>query len=180
MNLLKTIRLDPSDTFVFPVAAEPGEWAVPGGFVFWRRNVEQLEGKERTSFRAGFLGLASLGRSTLVQVVSATDADRAGAVEQLARQLCDRFGAPNIETARVAAGEEVAFASSLANHPTDTLIAVRRSVEDGEIREQFRTLRRREGMSIPRVFDFAEVDDEEPEERVDLTALANSSAKDSA
>ncbi|MFX6803743.1 DUF6505 family protein, partial [Acinetobacter baumannii] len=27
MKLLRTIRLDPSDTFVFPRVAEPGEWA---------------------------------------------------------------------------------------------------------------------------------------------------------
>ena len=33
----RTIRLDPSDTFVFERAAEPGEWAVSGAFVFWNR-----------------------------------------------------------------------------------------------------------------------------------------------
>ncbi|HVD73162.1 MAG TPA: DUF6505 family protein, partial [Xanthobacteraceae bacterium] len=27
MKLLRTIRLDPSDTFVFERAADPGEWA---------------------------------------------------------------------------------------------------------------------------------------------------------
>ena len=35
VKLLRTIRLDPSDTFVFEKAAEPGEWAVSGAFVFW-------------------------------------------------------------------------------------------------------------------------------------------------
>src|SRR5262245_3275662 len=34
VKLLRTIRLDPSDTFVFDKAAEPGEWAVSGGFAF--------------------------------------------------------------------------------------------------------------------------------------------------
>ena len=34
MKLLRTIRLDPSDTFVFDRAAEPGEWAVSGAFMF--------------------------------------------------------------------------------------------------------------------------------------------------
>ena len=34
MKLLRTIRLDPSDTFVFENAAEPGEWAVTGTFMF--------------------------------------------------------------------------------------------------------------------------------------------------
>jgi len=35
VKLIRTIRLDPSDTFVFARAAEPGEWAVSGAFVFW-------------------------------------------------------------------------------------------------------------------------------------------------
>ena len=47
MKLLRTIRLDPSDTFVFEHAAEPGEWAVSGAFVFWNEDVAQLEGKAR-------------------------------------------------------------------------------------------------------------------------------------
>ncbi len=46
-KLLRTIRLDPSDAFVFTRAAEPGEWAVPGTFLFWERPVETLIGKER-------------------------------------------------------------------------------------------------------------------------------------
>ena len=35
-----------------------------------------LRGKARTAFRAGFLGLTSLGRSTLVQIVEANERDR--------------------------------------------------------------------------------------------------------
>ena len=35
MKLLRTIRLDPSDTFVFEMPAEPGEWAVSGAFEYW-------------------------------------------------------------------------------------------------------------------------------------------------
>ena len=38
MKLLRTIRLDPSDTFVFERAAKPGEWAVSGAFVFWNND----------------------------------------------------------------------------------------------------------------------------------------------
>lgn len=173
MKFLRTIRLDPSDTFVFARAAEPGEWAVPGGFEFWGRDIARLEGKERTAFRAGFLGVASLGRSTLVQVVNATDAEHAAAVENLAEQLCAHFNAPDIEVARTAAREEFAFAASLADHALETLIAVHRGVEDGEMREQFRTLHRREGAPPARAFAFLDVEGEdEPEERVDLASLA--------
>ena len=63
MKLLRTIRLDPSDTFVFDRPAEPGEWAVTGTFMFADANLAALEGKTRTAFRAGFLGTASLGWS---------------------------------------------------------------------------------------------------------------------
>ncbi len=76
VKLLRTIRLDPSDTFVFERAAEPGEWAVSGAFVFSDVDPSTLQGKERSAFRGGFLGVASLGWSTLVQIVEATDDDR--------------------------------------------------------------------------------------------------------
>jgi Family of unknown function (DUF6505) len=66
MKLLRTIRLDTSDTFVFDISAEPGEWAVSGTFAFWSRDPAKLEGKTRTAFRSGFLGVSSLGWSTLV------------------------------------------------------------------------------------------------------------------
>ncbi len=171
MKRLPTIRLDPSDTFVFEQAAEPGEWAVSGAFAFWHADPDMLFGKARAAFRAVFLGLSSLGRSTLVQIVEASEEDRAAAVDLLARQLVARFGAPSLEQARAAAEEEIAFAASLCSEPQDTLIAVHRSHENGELREAFRTLRRRAGSTM-RVFEFPEVLGDEPEESVDLATLA--------
>ena len=173
MNLLRTIRLDPSDTFVFERAAEPGEWAVSGAFVFWNADPAALAGKARTAFRAGLLGIASFGWSTLAQIVEASEQDRAAVVEQLAQQLVQNCGAPGLAEARAAAEEEVAFASSLCTHPADSLIAVHRSHEDGEIREAFRSLRPRDGPKPLRAFSFLEVQGEqEPAEQVDLAALA--------
>src|ERR687894_35551 len=66
-RLPRTLRLDPSDTVVFERAAEPGEWAVPGGFAFWDEDPAALTGRRRQEFRAGFLGLGSFGWSTLVE-----------------------------------------------------------------------------------------------------------------
>jgi Family of unknown function (DUF6505) len=173
MKLIRTIRLDPSDTFVFERAAEPGEWAVPGAFAFWDVDPEKLEGKARSAFRSGFLGVESLGRSTLVQVVEASAADRAALVERLAQQLIEKFGAPDAASARAAAEEEVAFAESLCNHPADTLLAVHRVFEDGAVREAFRTLHPRGDRKPMRAFSFLEVEgEEEPGEQVDLVALA--------
>ena len=173
MKLIRTIRLDPSDTFVFARAAEPGEWAVSGAFVFWNADVAKLEGKARSAFRGAFLGIESLGWSTLVQIVEASEADRAAAIERLARQLVENFGAPDIAAARAAAEEEIAFAASLTNHPADTLIAVHRSFEDGEVREAFRTLHPRGTAKPMRAFSFLEVEgEEEPADAVDLVAMA--------
>jgi hypothetical protein len=173
LKLLRTIRLDPSDTFVFESAAEPGEWAVTGTFMFADDDPDQLEGKTRAAFRAGFLGVQTLGWSTLVQVVEAGDDDRLAAIDTLAKQLVAHFGAPTIEDAVAAAEEEFEFAASLCNHPHDTLIAMHRSFEDGEIRERFRTLRPKDGPKPLRAFAFLEVEgEEEPGEHVDLTGMA--------
>jgi len=178
MKLLRTIRLDPSDAFVFDPPAEPGEWAVSGAFVFWSGDPAALAGKARTAFRSGFLGVSSLGWSTLTQIVEASEDDRLALVDTLAKQLVARFGAPTIEDAVAAAEEEVAFVESLCTQPRDTLIAVHRTYEDGNVREAFRTLRPREGAKPARAFSFFEVEgDDEPGERVDLVSLAERERK---
>jgi hypothetical protein len=180
MKLLRTIRLDPSDTFVFEQAAEPGEWAVSGAFVFWKDDPAGLEGKARSAFRGGFLGVQSVGWSTLVQIVEAKEEDREALVEALAQRLVERFGAPDLVTARSAAEEEVAFAASLCNHPRDTLIAVHRTSEEGAVREAFRTVRPRGGPKPLRAFSFLEVegeDDARSSDPVDLVALAEPERK---
>jgi hypothetical protein len=140
VKLLKTLRADPSDTFVFARAASPGEWAVSGAFAYAHLDPTGLTGKAGAEFRVGFLGLTSFGRSTLVQVVEAGPQDSDYAVRLLAQQLIDRFGAPDLATAIPAAEEEVEFAKELAQHPAGQLIAVTRSVEDGTVREVFRAL----------------------------------------
>jgi hypothetical protein len=178
VKLLRTIRLDPSDTFVFDKAAEPGEWAVSGAFMFATADPATLDGKARAAFRAGLLGIDSLGWSTLAQIVEASDHDRIAAIELLAERLVAHLGAPGMAAARAAAEEEIAFASSLCTHPADTLIAVHRAHRDGEIREAFRSLRPRQGPKPLRAFSFLEVEgDEEPGENVDLAALARGGNK---
>jgi hypothetical protein len=173
VKLLRTIALDPSDTFVFDVAAEPGDWAVSGAFRFCDRDPARLTGKDRSAFRGGFLGVQSWGWSTLVQIVPASEDDRLRLVELLATQLVDRFGAPDLATARVAAEEEVAVAQSLCSHPVSTLIAVHRSAADGEVRESFRKLKLREGGGHSKAFSFMEVEeDPEPESGVDLADMS--------
>jgi hypothetical protein len=178
VKLLRTIRLDSSDTFVFERAAEPGEWAVCGTFAFWDEDTDALKGKRRSAFRSGFLGVQTLGWSTLVQIIEAKDDDRAAVVDALAERLVESFGAPDLETARRAAEEEVSFAESLCDHPQDTLIAIHRTTEGGAIREAFRTLRSRDGPKPLRAFAFLEAEDDgQPEENVDLLGMAEEPPK---
>ena len=100
-------------------------------------------------------------------------------VERLVAQLLDKFGAPDMDAARAAAEEEVAFAASLCEHPTQTLLAVQRSIEDGEIRERFRTLKPLEATADAdslhahaSAFTYHEVEgDDQPAEEVDLLGL---------
>jgi hypothetical protein len=166
-KLPRTIRLDPSDEFVFPLAAAPGEWAVSGAFRFWNADLGQLAGKDRQAFRAGLLGIESFGWSTLIAVAEASEEDVETATGRLARQLVTHLGAPDAAAARAAAEEEIAFAASLCDHPVNTLIAVARDVENGEIRERFRTLKKREDMhDLSRAFEI--VSEDGPADKLDI------------
>lgn len=180
MKLLRTIRLDPSDSFVFPRAADPGEWAVAGGFMFWDSDPAGLSGKERAAFRSGILGIDSFGWSTLAVVTEASEAERDAAVERLAARLVDVLGAPDMTAARAAAEEEIAYAAELASHPVNTLVAVERRAEEEGVTERFRVLHSRgpgEGPStrFGNAFGFVTVDSDagpdEPVEHVDLVGL---------
>ena len=122
----RTIRLDETDTHVFEVAAEPGEWAVPGAFVFADTEPATITGKGRQAFRNGFLGLRSFGWSTLVAVAKIDDRAYDAVIETLAAYFVSDYGAPGLEVAMPVAREEAAFASDLCDHPVNTLLAVDR------------------------------------------------------
>lgn len=188
--MLRTIRLDASDGILFQPAAAPGEWAVPGGFLFHGRPFDSLTGKDRVAYRSAFLGVESFGFSTLAVVTPATPAEIDAATGTLARQLCDRLGAPDMATARAAAAEEMAFAADLCRgHEVGRLIALHR-FEDvaGEMTERFRALRPRDGTAWgapglaghERPFQFvetAEDDSGDDGEGVDLLAGLRDAAR---
>jgi hypothetical protein len=179
LKLMRVLRLDPSDTFVFPRAAEPGEWAVAGSFLFADADPAVLEPKQRAAFRAGFLGARPLAFPPLGFTAPPTAAQPHGVVEDLARNLVERLGAPDLDTARAAAEEEVAFAAALCEHPVDTVLALHRTREGGEVRERFRTLRPRDVPTVgadarhlyARAFEFVESDEDDPADAVDLVGL---------
>ena len=136
-----TIRLDASDTHVFERAAEAGEWAIPGSFVFSSLGAEAaLSGKMARAFKSGFLGLASFGWSTLVEVAEMPDEDYETLCNSLAMHFVARYGAPDVASALPAARQEIEFAASLCEHPTGTIIAVERALDDDGIKERFRVV----------------------------------------
>lgn len=165
MRLARTLRLDPSDRFVFERAAEPGEWAVSGAFVHAATDPATLSHKARVALRSAFLGVASMGFSTLVEVAEGDGEHVAGL---LAENLQRHFGAPDAATALAAAREEVAFAASFCDLPLGTVIAVARSSEQAGLVERFRTLTPRADRAAPV---FALVQSDEEAEPIDLTAL---------
>ncbi|SEM78132.1 hypothetical protein SAMN04488003_104172 [Loktanella fryxellensis] len=176
-RLPRTIRLDPSDRVIFAPAAEPGQWAVPGTFLFWGRPADSLTRKDAIAFRSGFLGVADFGHATLVTVQDARPDERAAMVALLANGLVTHLGAPTIAQATEAAEDEVALVESLCrDHAIGTLIALHRTHEGDDIREQFRTLRPRDETAFSgshlaghdRAFQFFE---EEADAGVDLFDL---------
>ncbi len=140
MRLPRTVQLDVSDRHVFEMAAAPDEWAVWGSFAFARSEPGSLSGKQRQAFARAFLGTASFGRSTFVRIAEATEEDFDGVVRALAEHAVARYGAPSIEAASPAAGEEARFAAGLCGHKLDTLLCVEREFEDGRIFERFRVV----------------------------------------
>lgn len=136
----RTIRLDDTDTRVFERAAEPGEWAVSGAFMFADADVERLSGKQRQAFARGFLGTASFGWSTFVAVAEIDETAYEDVVKALARLAVDRFGAGDLAAAWPAAQQEAEFAASLCEHDVNTLLAVERVLEADGIVERFRAV----------------------------------------
>ena len=86
MRFPRAIRLDTSDRHAYEVAAELGEWAAPAAFAFANTDQEPLTGKARRAFSHGFLGAASFGRTTLVEVAEIDPAGYEEVVRRLAVQ----------------------------------------------------------------------------------------------
>jgi len=151
MKLLRTIRFDGTDAKVFPRAAAADELAVAGAFLFADDEAETLTGKRRQAFRNGFLGLESFGFATFAVVAEVPESDYARAIELLAYRFFAELGAPDLETARAAAKDEVDFAAGLCAHPVNTVIAVEREMSEDGIKERFRVV------PAPREKDHAKV-----------------------
>ena len=135
----RVIRLDDSDLNVFDLAAEPGEWAVPGTFAFSNWSEDDLTGKARQAFAHGWLGLSSFGRASVVAVTPITTAEKAGLTDALAAHFVAAWGAPHLDAARPVAAEEIAHMAALCEgNPENSLIVLERELTASGVRDRFR------------------------------------------
>ena len=141
MKFPRTIRLDESDSQVYENPADPGEWAVPGTFAFLDTDPAALSAKQRQAFGHGFLGTASFGWSTLVQVTEISDQEYQLVIDRLAAHLIEHHGAPDIAAALPAAREEASFAASICDHAPHTLLMLERELGKEGIVERFKVVR---------------------------------------
>lgn len=140
MKLAKTIQLDSSDSHVFDRPAEVGEWAIAGTFAFVDSEPEAWSPKQQLAFRTAWLGIASFGHSTFVQVTEISAADYELAVAALAAYLIEEFGAPGQAPAAEAARQEIDDMASLCDHPPGTLLAITRAITGENIVEKTRVI----------------------------------------
>jgi hypothetical protein len=141
MKFPRAIRLDTSDMEVYETAAEPGEWAIPGTFVFVNDTPDSLDGKRLQAFRSGFLGTRSFGWCTLVEVAEIDEDEYEELIDRLAQHFVSDHGAPHIAAALPVAAEEADYASGLCAHPLHTLLTIERNFEDDELVESLKVLR---------------------------------------
>ena len=159
MKFLRVIRFDRSDEHAFERAAPPDEWAVSGGFEFSNVGPSDLIGKTRQAFANGFLGVPSFGRSTFAVVGDMNETERDEVTDSLARHFVDAYGAPDVETALPVARDEVKFVFDLCSEkPVNTVFTVRRVLEDGQVREEFREITPPSEPRHARIWEVAEDD----------------------
>lgn len=152
----KVVRLDSSDLQVFPQVAAPGEWAVPGSFVFSGAAVDELAGKERLAFAHGWLGTDSFGFAALVEVAEISEAEFFQVVERLAGQFVARYRAPSLGEALPAARAEADYAAELCDHKVHQLLAMEREAGARGIVERVRLVRPERARSHAKIWEIVE------------------------
>jgi len=140
-RFLRAIQIDESDKQVFEIATTPGEWVVTGSFAFLDDDPAKLQGKRLQAFKGGFLGIDSLGWSTLAEVAEIDDLQYRRLVELLATQFIENFGAPNMASAEPVAQQELDYTASLCEHDLHTLLAIEREFTDDGVVERLRVIR---------------------------------------
>ena len=141
MKLATVLRLDDSDENVFERAAQPGEWAISGGFAFSNWDESDVVGQQRQAFANGWLGLETFGRATFVAVCPIAEAEYGALIDRLAIHFVEAWGAPGFEAARPVAEEELRHMREMCeDHDDNTLIIVERELVSAGLTEKFRVI----------------------------------------
>ena len=141
MQLARAIHFDESDTRVFSNAARTGEWCISGGFEFSNWSEADLVGKARQAFSNGWFGLETSGRVTFVAVTPIEPAEIERSTDLLAQHFVTYYGAPDVDTARPVAAEELRHMLDLCDeHDANTLLTVARDLTPGGVRESYRVI----------------------------------------
>ncbi len=157
MKLPKTIQLDVSDTQVFEMAAQPGEWAVTGSFRYSDVDPDTFNRKQRFAFQSAWLGVETGGHSTFVQVTSASPEDLESVAGKLADLFVRDFGAPDQATALPVARDEVRYVSELCEFDDGTLLSLTREPGPDGVREVVRPVPTSTGTDQPfRIWEIVE------------------------
>ena len=141
MKFPRAIRLDGSDVEVYERAARPGEWTVPGSFVFLDVEPSTLEGKALQAFKGGFLGTETFGWTTLVEIADIDEDEYSQVIDRIAAYLIEHHGAPHIAAALPVAGEEADYATTICEYPLSTLLAIERDFSDEGLSESLKVIR---------------------------------------
>ena len=139
-KFLKAVRLDNSDDEMYRQsgACDQDEWVTTGGFA-----VCDLANGFRCDPRcycdASFISLTRKARCTLAEIVDVDAADIAIFKDQMTQHLMFDWKAPDYETARGVAEEEIDYTVELAGtFPAEMWISVKRSPgARGVIDEQY-------------------------------------------
>ena len=142
MRLARTLRFDESDERVFDNPARADEWAISGAFEFSNWTEDRLAGKARQAFANGWLGLESFGRATFVATAKIEEAEYEALIDRLAAHFVERYGAPDVATARPVAEEELRYMRELCEeHDPNTLLVVQRELVEAGVSESFRVIK---------------------------------------
>ena len=95
----------------------------------------------------------------MVSVVNTRDDDVEILTQQVASAFVERLGAPNLEVARAAAGEEIAFMAELClPHEAGTLLTISREIGENGITESFRSLPKADSCAEQKIWTVVEDD----------------------
>lgn len=140
-KFLKAVRLDDSDDELYRAgggACDAGEWVTSGGFAVCDL-ARGYRCEPRCHCEASFLSLTRRARCTLAEITEVSEADIEIFKDQLTQHLMFDWKAPDYDTARELAEEEVAYTRELAeSFPAEVWITVKRTPgPDGAIDEKY-------------------------------------------